>query len=56
MNLKLEIIKLGFENVEYKEEEYLAMGELGSNGNSDAGLLSHLHRNKIEKESMNERI
>ena len=55
MNLKLEIIKLGFENVENKEE-YLAMGELGSNGESDAGLLSHLYRNKIEKESMNERI
>ena len=31
------------------------MGELGSNGESDAGLLSHLHRNKIEKRRERER-
>ena len=31
------------------------MGELGSNGENDAGLLSHLHRNKIEKRRERER-
>ena len=31
------------------------MGELGSNGESDARLLSHLHRNKIEKRRERER-